>query len=53
MDQEAQGDNWQYDWLPMNAELEKVLRDLWQKRRQVEWVFVNPRTGSRYTIALN
>jgi integrase len=43
------GGNWQYDWLPMNAELEKVLRDLWQKRRQDEWVFWNPKTGGRYT----
>ena len=43
------GGNWQYDWMPMNAELEKVLRDLWQKRRQDEWVFWNPRTGGRFT----
>jgi len=43
------GGNWQYDWLPMNAELEKVLRDLWQKRRQDEWIFWNSRTGGRYT----
>jgi integrase len=43
------GGNWQYDWLPMNAELEKVLRDLWQKRHQDQWVFANPRTGGRYT----
>jgi hypothetical protein len=33
----------------MNAELEIVLRDLWQKRRQDEWVFWNPMTGGRYT----
>ena len=32
----------------MNAELEIVLRDLWQKRRQDEWVFWNPGTGGRY-----
>ena len=43
------GGNWQYDWLPMNAELEKVLRDMWQKRRQDEWIFWNSRTGGRYT----
>jgi integrase len=43
------GGNWQYDWLPMNAELKKVLGDLWQKRHQDQWVFANPRTGGRYT----
>jgi integrase len=43
------GGAWQFDWLPMNAALEKVLRDLWQKRTQDEYVFVSPRTGGRYT----
>jgi integrase len=43
------GGNWQYDWLPMNADLERVLRDLYRKRTQDEWVFINPRTGDRYT----
>jgi integrase len=33
----------------MNAELEKVLRNLWQKRTQNEYVFINPRTRDRYT----
>ena len=32
----------------MNSKLEKVLRDLWQKRHQDQWVFANPRTGGRY-----
>jgi integrase len=33
----------------MNAELERVLRNLWQKRAGEEYVFINPRTGDRYT----
>ena len=43
------GGAWQFDWLPMNAALEGVLRDLWKKRTQDEYVFVNPRSGDRYT----
>ncbi len=42
------GGNWEFDWLPMNNDLEKVLRDLWKKRTQNEWVFLNPRTGTRF-----
>jgi integrase len=42
------GGNWESDWLPMNADLEKVLRDLWKKRTQDEWVFLNPKTGTRF-----
>lgn len=43
------GGAWQFDWLPMNADLEEVLRNLWKKRTQEEYVFVNPRSGDRYT----
>ncbi|MEW6659307.1 MAG: site-specific integrase [Thermodesulfobacteriota bacterium] len=43
------GGGWQFDWLGMNAELERVLRNLWQKRAGEEYVFINPRTGDRYT----
>jgi integrase len=42
------GGAWQFDWLPMNEELEGVLRVLWQKREQEEWVFFNSMTGTRY-----
>ena len=42
------GGNWEFDWLPMNKDLEKVLRDLWKKRTQDEWVFLSPRTGTRF-----
>jgi integrase len=42
------GGAWQFDWLPMNATLEGVMRDLWRKRTQDEYVFVNPRSGTRY-----
>jgi len=43
------GGGWHFDWMGMNAELEKVLRSLWQKRSQDVYVFVNPRTRDRYT----
>jgi hypothetical protein len=36
------GGSWEYDWLPMNEDLEKVLWGLWQKRKAGEWVFINP-----------
>jgi integrase len=42
------GGGWQFDWLGMNAELEKVLKNLWQKRIGDEYVFINPKTGDRY-----
>jgi integrase len=42
------GGVWEYDWLPMNEDLEKILWTLWQKRTQDEWVFVSPWTGTRY-----
>ena len=32
----------------MNEDLEKVLRDLWKKRTQDEWVFLSHRTGTRF-----
>ncbi len=42
------GGSWESDWLPMNEDLEKVLWGLWQNRQSDEWVFVNPRTGTRW-----
>jgi len=42
------GGNWESDWLPMNEELEKVLWELWQSRVNEEWVFMNPKTGTRW-----
>jgi len=42
------GGNWEFDWLPMNEDLEEVLWGLWQKREQEEWVFLNQRQGTRY-----
>jgi integrase len=42
------GGNWEFDWLPMNEDLEAVLWGLWQKKEQDEWVFFNPTRGTRY-----
>ncbi len=42
------GGNWEGDWLPMNEDLERVLRNLWKKRTQDEWVFLSHRTGTRF-----
>lgn len=42
------GGNWEFDWLPMNEDLEQVLWNLWQKREQDEWVFFNRLSGTRY-----
>jgi integrase len=42
------GGNWEFDWLPMNEDLEEVLWGLWQKREQEEWVFYNRARGTRY-----
>lgn len=42
------GGMWEFDWLPMNEDLEKVLWALWQKKTQDEWVFLSPLTGRRY-----
>ena len=42
------GGNWEFDWLPMNEDLEKILWDLWKKRQQDEWVFYNHKMGTRY-----
>jgi len=42
------GGSWEYDWLPMNEDLEKVLWSLWQNRKDGEWVFFNPLTSNRY-----
>ena len=39
------GGNLEFDWLPMNEDLEKILWELWQKRTQDEWVFLSPLTG--------
>ena len=32
----------------MNEELEKVLWGLWQSRVNEEWIFMNPKTGTRW-----
>jgi integrase len=32
----------------MNQVLYDTLQQLWEKRRQGEWVFLNPKTGTRY-----
>ncbi len=42
------GGNWEFDWLPMNEDLEAVLWGLWNKREQDEWVFFNRLQGTRY-----
>jgi integrase len=42
------GGSWEFDWMPMNEDLEKVLWGLWQNRKDSEWVFTNPLTGNRY-----
>jgi integrase len=42
------GGSWEYDWLPMNEDLENILWGLWNKRQQDEWVFYNPLTRTRY-----
>lgn len=36
------------DAMPMNAELYKVMRYLYETRTQTRWVFLNPKTGTRY-----
>lgn len=43
-----QGGNLEFDWLPMNEDLEEVLWGLWQKRKSEEWVFGSHLTGSNY-----
>lgn len=42
------GGAWEFDWLDMNEDLEKVLWGLWQSRKDGEWVFVNSLTNDRY-----
>jgi integrase len=42
------GGAWEYDWMDMNEDLEKILWGLWQNRQDGEWVFANPLTGNRY-----
>jgi len=39
---------WEYDLVPMNQVLYDTLWLLWQNRESEEWVFVNPKTGTRY-----
>jgi len=36
------------DELPMNEDLYQVLWDLWQRRKQNQWVFFNEKTGTRF-----
>ena len=40
--------SWAWDKLPMNEILHETLQQLWRKRSQEEWVFLNPTTGNRY-----
>lgn len=40
--------SWAWDKVPMNQVLYETLQQLWEKRNQNEWVFLNPKTGTRY-----
>jgi len=40
--------SWAWDKMPMNQVLYETLQQLWLKRTQDEWVFLNPKTGTRY-----
>jgi integrase len=40
--------SWAWDKWPMNEVLYETFQQLWRKRRQNEWVFLNPKTGTRY-----
>jgi integrase len=40
--------SWAWDKVPMNQVLYDNLQQLWRKRTQEEWVFLNPKTGARY-----
>jgi integrase len=42
------GGSWAGDKLPMNQILCETLQQLWEKRTQDGWVFLNPNTGTRY-----
>ncbi len=36
------------DTLPMHQDLHQLLKGLWEKRTQDEWVFINPKTGTQF-----
>lgn len=38
----------EYDPIPMNEDLYAVLWSMWQKRKQEEWIFWNPKMESRF-----
>jgi integrase len=40
--------SWAGDNMPMNEVLYETLQQLWEKRTQNEWVFLNLNTGTRY-----
>ena len=42
------GGQMESDLMPQAEDLEVVLRGLWKVREQDEWVFFNPKTGTRY-----
>lgn len=42
------GGSWRKDVLHLHPDLSKTLRRLWESRSQDEYVFVNPKTGTRY-----
>jgi integrase len=43
-----QGGEWASDTMHMNQVLYDTLWTLWKARKQEEWVFLNPRSGTRY-----
>jgi integrase len=40
--------SWRHRDIPMNESLLEILKGLYEKREQEEWVFYNRKTGSRY-----
>jgi len=40
--------SWVYDYIPMNRELMEIMKDLYSRRVQNEWVFFNSLTGTRF-----
>ncbi len=40
--------SWRADVLPMSQALYDVLKGLWEKRTHPDWVFIDPKTGTRY-----
>jgi len=36
--------------IPLNADLKSTLKSMWDRRKQDEWVFLNEKTGTRFTV---